>query len=128
MNGYKEPREYEKNVHFWLRKIYYFVHFAKVEDAEVTSAQASSKKVIKANIEDKDTEDERVKNQGQPKEKGDAERVMRGNLGLNEDIITKEEAEEACEKLYEMFNMPLDEDVLTYMEDRRCAGGRPRSM
>lgn len=124
MNEFKEPREYEKNVHFWLRKIYYFVHFSKMEEAEVPSAQGPSEKVINAKVKDENAENASV---AQP-EKGEPERVMRGNLGLNQDVITREEAEEACEKLYEMFNMPLDEDVLKYMEDRRCAGGRPRSV
>jgi hypothetical protein len=109
----KEPREYEKNVHFWLRKIFYFVHFVDVNEVTVQRAE---------------DEDAFMKEQGEDPNKGDAEQVMREKLGLDRDKITKEEAEEACRKLYAMFNMPLDEEVLKYMEDRRCAGGWPRSM
>ena len=31
----KEPRKYENNVHFWLRKIVYFVLSADVAEVEV---------------------------------------------------------------------------------------------
>jgi hypothetical protein len=49
-----------------------------------------------------------------------------GVLLYNPRVITKEEVKEACEKLYEMLNMPLDEDVLEFIEDPRCPGGRLR--
>ncbi|NIM89768.1 MAG: hypothetical protein GTO17_02345 [Candidatus Aminicenantes bacterium] len=122
----KEPKEYEKNVHFWLRKIFYFVHFV---DAELVT------------VLDENQEKERMEQQAEDPNKGESERVLRGRLKAKDHLkpkenvdsydaneITKAEAEEACRKLYEMFNMPLDEDVVKYMDDRRCAGGWPRSM
>jgi len=115
----KEPKEYKNNVHFWLRKIFYFVHFADVNDVTVLSAS---------------DENQLTKEQGEDPEKGEAEFDLRTRLKKNShldpyapDRITKEEAEEACRKLYEMFNMPLDDEVLRFLDDKRCSGGMPRA-
>ncbi len=110
----KEPRKPRNNVHFWLRKICYFVHFADVNDVTVLS---------------KDDEDRLMEQQGEDPKKGEAEIVLRKKHGEpRPEVITKKEAEEACVKLYEMFNMPLDDEVLSFLDDRRCAGGMPRSI
>jgi hypothetical protein len=99
-----EPRNYRNNVHFWLRKIYYFVVSVKDERVEIDEENPTAGKKIPDRTE----------------------RQIRQDLNLP-DFITKEEAIEACAKLYEMFNMPLDSDVLDFIEDPRCPGGRPRS-
>lgn len=114
----KEPKKYRNNVHFWLRQICYFVHFADVNDVTVLS---------------KDDEDRLMEQQGEDPEKGEAEIVKRERLKehlkpAKPEVITKEDAEEACRKLYEMFNMPLDDEVVSFLDDRRCAGGMPRSI
>ena len=112
----KEPRKYENNVHFWLRKIVYFVLSADVAEVEVKTKK-KEEKLVKRPLS------------------GEAEVDLRkrlkkkGLLGTYKpEKITKKEVEEACRKLYEMFNMPLDVDVLDFMEKRKCAGGWPRSM
>ena len=106
-----EPTNYRNNVHFWLRKIYYYV--ANVPDGTQVSVISEESTPGKT-----------------PPEKGDLDirNELKGELrGLNPNIITKEEAQEACAELYAMFNMPLDSDVLDFIEDPRCPGGRPRS-
>jgi len=106
-----EPTNYRNNVHFWLRKIYYFI--ASLEDGTQVSVEPEESTPGKT-----------------PPEKGDLDirNELKAELrGHNPNFITKEEAKEACSKLYEMFNMPLDSDVLDFIEDPRCPGGRPRS-
>ena len=104
-----EPTNFRNNVHFWLRKIYYFV--ANLPDGiQVTVEPEESDKT--------------------PPEKGDLDirKELKSELrGRSPDFITKEEAREACAMLYEMLNMPLDSDVLDFINDPRCPGGRPRT-
>ena len=107
-----EPRNYLNNVHFWLRKISYFVAHLP-EDTYVTVMSENSDPFRKGKKEQTELEMRQKLNEA---------RV----LLYKPDVITKEEVKEACEKLYEMFNMPLDEDVLRFIEDPRCPGGRLR--
>lgn len=94
------------NVHLLLREIYYFV--ANLPDnTEVT-------------IQDEDPTP--------GKEKPDkTEKQIRQKHGLKQDKITKEDARKACSELYDMFSEFLDDDVLEFIEDPRCPGGRPRT-
>ena len=108
----KEPRNYQNNVHFWLKKIYYFV--ANLP-ADTQPVDVESEGSIPGKI---------------PPDKDDLEirTDLARELGpYKPSVISKEEAREACEKLYEMFNMPLDSDVLEFIEGPRCPGGKPRT-
>lgn len=107
-----EPRNYHHNVHFWLRKISYFISHLP-NDTVVQVAKEHPDPYEKGKKEQTEIEMREKLNQA-------------GVLLYNPRVITKEEVKEACEKLYEMFNMPLDEDVLDYIEDPRCPGGRLR--
>lgn len=107
-----EPRKYQNNVHFWLRKISYFIYHLP-KDTRVDIAQEHPDPYKKG--KDQQTELQMRENM-----------VKAGALSYPPEYITKEEAKEACEKLYEMLNMPLDEDVLIFIEDPRCPGGRLR--
>jgi hypothetical protein len=104
-----EPREYLKNIHFWLRKIYYFVSQL---DPGLSVAVTD------------DPEN--------PPQKGEwTELRMRTELQhllgkYKPEEITQEEAEEACEKIYEMINSIMDPAVIDFAKDPYCAGARPR--
>ena len=107
-----EPRNYKNNVHFWLRKISYFIaHLPKDTVVHIAREHA----------------DPFGKGKNQQTELEMREKMIQaGALTYDAGSITREEAHEACEKLYEMLNMPLDEDVLDFIEDPRCPGGRLR--
>ncbi len=101
-----EPREYHQNVHFWLRKISYFIYHLP-DNPEIRVEEEHPRKGELAELD------------------------MRRNLKkqlypYNPDVITQAEVIEACEKLYAILNMPLDEDLLRHIEDPRCPGGRLR--
>ena len=93
------------NVHFWLREIYYFIMHLP-ENTEVTIQNESP-------TPGKDIPDK-------------TENEIRGKHGLKQDKITQKDALKACSELYDMFSEFLDDDVLDFIKDPRCAGSRPR--
>lgn len=104
-----EPIKYDRNVHFWLRKIYYFVSQLDPElSVEVTN----------------DPENPATK--GERRELEIREDLRQYLAPWRPEVITQPEAEEACEKLYEMFNFILDKNLLEIIKDPYCAGARPR--
>jgi hypothetical protein len=108
----EEPRNYQNNVHFWLRKISYFI------------AHLPHNTAVQVQNEHHDPLNKGKKEQTEIEMREKLNK--KGILLYNPRLITKKEAQEACEKLYEMFNMPLDDDVLNFIEDPRCPGGRLR--
>jgi len=64
--------------------------------------------------------------------KGEPEQELRkrlkkeGDLEYNPEKITKQEALEACQKLFDMFMVPLEPAVQKFIEDPHCPGGKPR--
>jgi hypothetical protein len=105
-----QPREYHNNIHFWLRKVYYFVANLP-ENTSVPVVHDEHKK----DPPEKDDLDIRI--------------FLKDKLGTGQvpEEITQAEAEEACARLYAMLNEPVDEDVLVHIEDPSCPGGRPRT-
>lgn len=104
----REKPDLKSNVHFWLRKIFLFVSLAPVETVNVEEREA---------------------------DKGEPELILRHRLskeGLLSDYeaaeIRKEEALEACQKLFEMFMEPFEPDVQKIIEDPSCPGGKPRGI
>jgi len=95
----REKPNLERNVHAWLRKVFLFVWSAP----QGTSYE--------------------IKDRG---EKGQSEAELRNNLGLRTDKISREEALEACQKLFCMFMVPLEPEVQKFIEDPHCPGGKPR--
>lgn len=101
----KIPREkpnLKRNVHFWLRKVFYFVWKANIKEVPVEESYA-----------DKGTPELRF-------------RQGLNELGYKPEVITKDEALEACQKLNEMFREAFEPDVQKFIEDPLCPGGKPR--
>jgi len=107
----KIPTEREKpnrksNVHFWLRKVFYFVEGIP-DDTVVNVVDTIALK-------------------------GETEQELRRRLKKEGDLeyeiekITKQEALKACQKLFCMFMEPFEPKVQKFIEDPLCPGGRPR--
>ena len=110
MKGDK-PKNLKNNVHFWLRKVYYFV--AGVEEGykvEIQHEESTPGKIPPDRTEKKIRED-----------------LEEELVGYDLNTISQKEALEACEKLYAMFNERLDQDVVEFISDPRCPGAKPRT-
>jgi hypothetical protein len=106
----KEPRDYDDNVHFHLRQIYWFM-YALSQDFVI-----EGRKPLTVSVKDPLP----------PQKKGEeTEEMMRNRLRLP-NYVTIDDALNSCKKLYSMFNMPLSDSVNDFIEDPHCPGGKPR--
>jgi len=95
----REKPDLRSNIHFWLRKAFLFVWSAP--EGTVYEIRDRGKK-------------------GQP------EAELREELGLETDKISRDEALEACQKLFEIFMEPFEPEVQAEIGDPSCPGGKPR--
>jgi hypothetical protein len=109
----KEPRDYDDNVHFHLRQIYWFLYALSVEKEDLV---IEGRKPLTVMVRD---------TVPKSKESEEKEEEMRSRLRLP-NYISLDDVLNSCKKLYSMFNMPLDENVIKFIEDPFCPGGKPR--
>lgn len=102
----REKPHLKSNVHFWLRKVFYFVE-GVADDTVVDVKETSAPK-------------------GEPEQKLRKRLKEEGDLDYEPEKITKREALKACNRLFEIFMEPFEPDVQDFIKDPRCPGGKPR--